>query len=305
MWADLVRYANVENDYGFIYWELGDRMDQHECLSVFEYAERFAEYSAAMKAVDPAIKIIGPTPTRPQRIRWLESLATHPLADPDGLSFQWYQLLEWSDNQNSFAYEVGSMDALLNYNSEAGDGCWLGFGCETGIIDPEELDRIVFRRGIAEAMSDALDGIPGDAETAITEFGAHGSQPENPINGNHVAALWLADMIARWAYNGIDILTFNGLESGSSEKGHATGVLGIDGAGWIDVRPTYYTQWLYANFFGDVMVRSGSSDESQQVVIWASRDSSDSDVLKLNADQPERRSSPDYCQCVWIRAYRR
>lgn len=283
MWADLVLYANVEHDYDFLYWELGDRMDQHECLSVFEYAERFAQYSVAMKAVDPGIKIIGPTPTQPQRIRWLESLSTHPLAQPDALSFQWYQLLDWTDNKNSFAYETGSVDALLNYNTEAGDGCWVGFGCDsdTGEIDPEELDRIVFRRGIAEAMSDALKDIPGNAETAITEFGAHGSQRENPVNGNHIGALWLADMMTRWAYNGIDILIFNGMESGSSEKGHATGVLGIDGFDTIDVRPTYYTQWLYANFFGDTLVSSSTSDESQQVIVWASRDSSDPNVLKL------------------------
>lgn len=285
MWADLVSYTNIENSYNFEYWELGDRIDQNECLSVFEYAERFAEYSQAMKAIDPTIKIIGPTPTQPQRFRWLETLATHPLARPDALTFQWYQLLEWTDNRNAFAYEIGSADALLNYNTEAGDGCWIGFGCDTGSIDSEELDRMSFRRGIAEAMADEvlnrLTDSNEDLETAITEFGVHAAQPENPINGNHIAAIWLADMMARWAYHGLDILTYNGLETGTSGVGHTTGILGIEGSQVIDVRPTYYTQWLYANHFGDVLVESGTSDDDRQVVVWASRDSDDPNKLKL------------------------
>ncbi len=281
MWADLVSYTNIENNYDFRYWELGDKIDQNDCLSVFQYAERFAEYASAMKAVDPNISIIGPSPTQPQRVRWLETLATHPLAQPDALSFQWYQLLEWTDNRYAFAYEIGSADALLNYNTEAGDGCWIGFGCDTGSIDPEELDRISFRRGVVGAMSEALSRIDDDIEVAVTEFGVHGSQPENPINGNHIGAIWLADVIARWAYAGADILAYNSMESGSSGKGHATGVMGIDGANAVDVRPTYYTQWLYANHFGDVLVESSTSDEEQKIVVWASRDSSDPNVLKL------------------------
>ena len=285
MWADLVRYTNIENDYAFRYWEPGDRIDLNNCLSTFEYAERFSVYADALKAVDPTIKIVGPSPSGPQRTQWIDTLSSLQGEDLDVLSFQWYPLTGWSTNTSALEFETGSADALLNYNSAVGFGCWVGWGCNGRTVDSDDISRIRSRRAIAETVSDSVlgsfvDGNP-NGETAITGFGPHAWQPHNPINGNHVGAVWLADMLGRWAYNGLDILTFNGLETGGTGKGDARGVLGIDDTSAFDVRPAYYSQWLYAQHFGDVLVQSSTSDESQEVVVWASRDTSDPNVLKL------------------------
>lgn len=285
MWADLVRYTNIEHDYAFRYWELGDRIDEEECLNAFEYAERFGVYATALREVDPSIRVIGPSATDPDKTQWIDALMSMHGTDLDVLSFQWHQLNAWTTNTSSFEFEIGSPDALLNYNSAVGYGCWVGWGCGTETVKDDDLTRMRYRRGIAESMrTEVLDRFersnPG-GEIAITEFGPIARQPSNPLNGSHLSAIWLADMLGRWAYNGLDILTYNGLESGGTGKGPSTGVLGIDDSDTFDVRPTYFTQWLYAQHFGDVMVQSSTSDALQEVVVWASRDSDNPRILEL------------------------
>ncbi len=57
--ANLVKQLNIDNDYNVKYWELGNENfiwgENYNPSSV--YAERVKEYSQAMKAVDPSIKI--------------------------------------------------------------------------------------------------------------------------------------------------------------------------------------------------------------------------------------------------------
>ncbi|HEY3871211.1 MAG TPA: cellulose binding domain-containing protein [Actinocrinis sp.] len=67
--AGWVQYANVTKNYGVKYWEIGNETygngyygsawesDDHSSLSPTTYANNFLQYSAAMKAVDPTIKI--------------------------------------------------------------------------------------------------------------------------------------------------------------------------------------------------------------------------------------------------------
>ncbi|MBO9554945.1 cellulose binding domain-containing protein [Cellulomonas sp.] len=67
--ADWVRYANVEKKYGVTYWEIGNEIygnghygasweaDDHPAKTPAEYATNLVEFSRAMKAVDPTIKI--------------------------------------------------------------------------------------------------------------------------------------------------------------------------------------------------------------------------------------------------------
>ncbi|HVQ92459.1 MAG TPA: cellulose binding domain-containing protein [Mycobacteriales bacterium] len=67
--ADWVRYANVTKGYGARYWEIGNEIygnghyganweaDNHADKSPTAYANAVVEYAAAMKAVDPSVKI--------------------------------------------------------------------------------------------------------------------------------------------------------------------------------------------------------------------------------------------------------
>jgi Cellulose binding domain/Fibronectin type III domain len=67
--ADWVRYANITKGYGVKYWEIGNELygngyygadwetDNHASKSPAAYANNVLQYAAAMKAVDPSIKI--------------------------------------------------------------------------------------------------------------------------------------------------------------------------------------------------------------------------------------------------------
>ncbi|MEU1124620.1 cellulose binding domain-containing protein [Streptomyces sp. NPDC005899] len=67
--AGWVRYANITKGYGAKYWEIGNEIygnghygsgwehDDHEDKSPREYARQVRAYAAAMKAVDPTVKI--------------------------------------------------------------------------------------------------------------------------------------------------------------------------------------------------------------------------------------------------------
>jgi hypothetical protein len=56
--AAWVKYANVTRDYGVEYWEIGNEMWKGELgFSVSSLASVVSEYSLAMKAIDPTIKI--------------------------------------------------------------------------------------------------------------------------------------------------------------------------------------------------------------------------------------------------------
>ena len=285
MWTDLLRYTNIENDYGFRYWEPGNEIDLAECISRDEYAKRFVEYSKALKAVDPSIMVLGPSVAEPSRTDWYEALTSPQDGGPDVLSFHWYQLTRWNDDPTTFSYQGGSQEALFSHSIAIGESCQSGFGCPGDEIPLRKLDRITNRRGMAEGMKQevfdpARAGSPGML-TAITEIGVHSSRHTLPINGSHVAALWLADMLGRWAYNGLDIMTYFSFEDGADGPGQSRGLVGMDGRTVLDVRPTYITEWLYARHFGDVMVESETNYFDQRVVAWASTDSDDPGSLKL------------------------
>ena len=285
MWADLIRYTNIEHDYDFEYWELGNEIDLAECISRDEYASRFVKYSTALKAVDPTIMVLGPSIAFQHRTDWYDALPSQANGGPDALSFHWYQLTRWNNDPTTFSYQGGSVDALFAHRLVVGESCQAGFGCPGREIPFDHLEQLVNRRALPESMKQqvfdhARSKSPGQL-MALTEFGVHSSRHKEPINGNHLAAVWLADVLGRWAYNGLDILTYFSFEDGSDGAWQARGSIGMDGETVLDVRPTFMTEWLYARHFGDTLVESNTNYYDQQVVAWASTDSNDPGTLKL------------------------
>ncbi|MBI4089286.1 MAG: hypothetical protein HY424_01105, partial [Candidatus Levybacteria bacterium] len=294
LWADMAKYANIEKGYNFKYWELGNEQTLSEaaCVTASEYADRFVSYRALLKAVDPSIKLLGPVPNQPPFTGWYDTLIARAGTSLDVLTWHWYQLTEWTADKTAFAYEGGSVEALLAHDGNVGSVCHDGFGCTSsnpigGNIVSGRLDRWEYRRGIAEAMMNYVKTNyktkNPSMETAITEYGPHAVQHNNPINSNHIAAIWLADTLARWAYNGLDIVTYYSLEDGNDgpNPDNSRGLLGIWDSNKIDVRPIYSTMFMYAQYFGDQMVKSSTSDPDENVVVWASKDSKDVGKLKL------------------------
>ncbi|MBI2049307.1 hypothetical protein HYT32_00090, partial [Candidatus Roizmanbacteria bacterium] len=301
MWADLLRYTNIEKRYGFEYWELGNEQTLDPCgLDAASYAARYASYRVALKAVDPTIKMLGPVAHMPSYPDWEDTLVGTVGNAVDVLTWHWYQLTEWTSDTGSFAYQGGSIEALFAHDGNVGSVCQEGFGCTSsdpqgGNIAPDRLGRWTYRRGIAEAKLRQVNQYRvanPTMETAITEFGPHAVLHEHPINSNHAAAIWLADILARHAYNKTDIITFYSLEDGSNGPSttNSRGLLGTWPDTSLDVRPIYNTMLMYSKYFGDMLVKSSTSDPEQNIVGWASTDSKDPGTLKLMlvnfTDQP-------------------
>ncbi|OHA61943.1 MAG: hypothetical protein A2109_00010 [Candidatus Wildermuthbacteria bacterium GWA1_49_26] len=312
IWADMVKYTNSEKGYNFKYWELGNEIelvpgDQSvaDCFgSGFnltngpaEYARRFAAYSKAMKAIDPTIKIMGPVVHQPYRAEsWFLPTFDGVVANGgnvDVLSWHWYPLNMPSglatDPTSGWTYESGSLAGLLEYNKITGTTC---VGTDAGTFCPGQplpLTMVgslqIYRRQQAEAIMKYITETMRPKypvfETAITEFGVDCCEHEHPINGNHVGAIWLADMLGRFAYNGLDMITYYSLEDGGTGVGQSRGLAGVYDSAAVDIRPAYYTEFMYAQYFGDMMVQSLTDDPDKKVTIWASTDSRDPGKLKL------------------------
>ncbi|MCC6237898.1 MAG: hypothetical protein IT299_10030 [Dehalococcoidia bacterium] len=273
MWADMVRYTNIERGYNFKYWELGNEFDHASDKGVSPelYIERAARYVDAMKAVDPNIQIVGGVPAGAHdgprlgysdEVKSLSDYLTRSarMTTPagrkfDDLSYHWYQqcwktepedLLRWT-------WEGLEEDSWRNAYSR-----------KASVIVPRRVDDELLagtsmRQGITEINFDACnyDGV---------------------LNGNHLNALWASDVIGRLAYNGLDFLTWY---QGYSTQGYAllypdSG----DNPSRLFLRPSYYAFFMYEQYFGDVMVESHSFDPTA-VSIWASRDTNDPGKIKL------------------------
>lgn len=284
MWADMLHYANVEHDYGFKYWELGNEIDletsqgKETGMDAATYQERARQYAEALRAVDPGIVIVGGVPAAAHDIvgsSWAEG--THAMsryleaavaAGTDSLSYHWYQGCN----------AVGDPGALTVWDWQLEPG-------SDGIADPYENWRHMYSRIWSQIGPERVQNevIPAGSSMpqGITElnFDAcdHGVAPQN---SNQINAVWMADVLGRLAYNSLDFVTwYTGY--GNQGQGYPLAFSIEDYyPDTVYLRPSYYTLFLYGNYFGDQLVASASANE-EAVSIWASTDSADPDRLKL------------------------
>jgi len=55
--AEWVRYSNITRKYNVKYWQLGNEVEHTKEITMAEYVEIYGKMAAAMKAVDPTIKV--------------------------------------------------------------------------------------------------------------------------------------------------------------------------------------------------------------------------------------------------------
>ncbi len=282
MWADLLHYANVERGYGFKYWELGNELDLEysqdspAALDADTYRSRVERYAEVLRSVDPSIVIVGGVASSGHDIvgaNWAEGTSAMSRYLPaaveggaDSLSYHWYQSCWASD-------EPGGM-TVWAWDLKPGDD---------KISDPNENWRHTFSRIWSQIGPERVQNevIPSGSSLTqgITElnFDAcnHGASPHN---SNHLNAVWMADILGRLAYHGTDYVTwYQGY--GNDWQGYPA-IASPDDGGSIFLRPSYYTLFLYANYFGDSLVASSSADD-EAISIWAATDSADPNVLTL------------------------
>jgi lysophospholipase L1-like esterase len=265
MWADMVKYANVEKKYGFKYWELGNENDlgSHQ-LTPQEYASRTLAYTRAMKAVDPSIQIVAGVPSLsssgPEGISTYlyETVNAFRNANVklDVLSYHWYQ-----------TYFVQNINAALRYRNPEDGG-------------QDNVFATLYGRRYADTMPANTRRLVlnGDESTkiSITELNVESSDYGNNVNKNHFSALWFSDILGRNAYAGADQqfiwLGYSMYEYGSIEH---------DGSGNLTrVRSPFYPFVMYSKYFGDRLVESSSPDNNR-LSVWGSVKQGDNNTLYM------------------------
>lgn len=273
MWADMVKYVNIEKGYNFKYWELGNEFDIDTQLNITPeiYASRVKTYIDALKDIDPSIHIIAGVPgsaADAPRQGYSDSITdlSHYLTlsgqtisakgrKIDALSYHWYQTCNSSSADDLLLYSFSGVPT--NSWRNAYSRIW-------SQIAPSRVNNEIIGTNTMEQ--------------GITEINFDACNYENTMNGNQLGALWASDVIGRLAYNGLDFLTWY---EGYGGQGYSTIYSDNSAAPTrLFVRPTFYAFYMYNKYFGDQIVNSHSYDDSA-ISIWASTDSKDQGKLKL------------------------
>lgn len=272
--ADLVRYVNVEKDYGVRWWQIGNEPDMPGAFrSPSEYARTFLRFERAMRDVDPSIQLVGGELMTGAHIigsngaeDWLTPILRRAGEQMDAISWHYYPLDSKQTNPNSpAAPNVGNL-----LQERAGD--WRPAG-------------LAFADEVFPALHRARGTYAPGAEMWVTEFG------EDPSNGGlgslsatHASALWTAEVLGRFAAHGADAMAKFVFKSG---KDHNFTLLDADNA----PRPSYYVYWLYANEFGNRMVNVTSDQKALVNGHAALREDGRLSVLLVNKDTAPHEAS--------------
>jgi len=278
MWADLVKYANVEHTYDFKYWELSNELSLDNnwqwCLgkateteAVQEYANRFLAYRTALLAVDPTLKFMGPVTHQP-----------------------WWLSAVWQETPTGGLPYSNWLPPLVDTAAKSGRILDVASWHRYPMWDPLSLSYVrtrLFDIGVRKNMvNDVMAEVhrllqvynSQGTQTAITELNTHVND-NIATNSNHIGALWMLDILPRYAYNGLDMNIWYDLEDSTyfelvTNNGGNTPTQ-------IFARPTYYGMLMLSRYFGDQMVESSTSDSAEQFVVWATRDTADPAKLKM------------------------
>ncbi|MBN2084898.1 MAG: hypothetical protein JW748_06695 [Anaerolineales bacterium] len=263
--AELVRYTNLEKQYGVAYWSIGNEPSIFTLLGQTdeEYTiERFnREWRAiarAMKAADPAIRLIGP-----EIHQWNESESTTP-KDSSGRDWMTEFL-----KANGDLVDVVSVHRYPMYSPNS----------PVTVADLRANTRRWARE--IEYLREVIRGTLGrDLPIAFTEVN---SDPSNAIlkaasPDSFYNAIWYADVLGQLM--NADVFMVNQWVISQRSGGLAL----ISGT---EVRPTFYVFPLYKNFGSEqVYAASGVAD----VDIFASKRADGAlTLMVINLSDGERR----------------
>ncbi|GIW59941.1 MAG: hypothetical protein KatS3mg087_1007 [Patescibacteria group bacterium] len=288
MWADLVRLAKERVWTTFKYYELSNENDCCEkSVTSTMFWQRARDYSRAMKAVDPKIKVIGPAPAVPSE-NWNGETGLMPtisnyinpffasqraglsqsevVSTLDAATWHWYQQALGYDQK--LIWNQIQKYAINGYAKE---------GREFAEKFPRHLDQ------------NALTGPYSNIQQGVTEVNIESTHHYRPYSGSYLAALWFTDRLPALAASGVDFTTAYAGYGGDNAYSITHPIFG--GGGGARVRPTFSAFALLANFFGDTIVSSTYTDK-ENLGVWASRKSNEPNKLYVMVTnfQPQTKS---------------
>jgi len=251
MAAEWVRWANKKMGYNVKYWEIGNELEgswelgntrpDGSKMNAKKYAAIFLKFAKAMKAVDPSIKIGGPTSAN-DSITYVEELIKSAGDEIDFISFHTYPVdarmhdpVKMLDESARFSKATKKIRSWLHQ------------------YQPKRADQI---------------------EIGITEW--HVQVHEGVNTGNLLSGVWSTRFIGEMFKNKIDFANQWDTFSTSDHGGH--GLFPSDSL--THPRAAYWALWLWANHMRDQLVES-QIDGSNRLVAFATTDSKTPDKLSL------------------------
>lgn len=251
--AEWVRWANIENDYDVKYWEIGNELNgsweaghirpDGSKMTAEKYVEIYVAFAKAMKAVDPSIKIGGPSCDVRHHEDYFEPLLRLAGEHVDFLTLHYYSL------RSSLAPESELFDGLSTLTPFM-----------------TRIDELV-----AKYQPDRKDEI----EVSVTEWNS--KLPKDQDAYRLFNGLWFSAWIGQMMQLGVDSATVWDMFSGR-DNGH--GMLVKCGDDYV---PTgrYWAFWLWSHYMADTMVKTAVT-EDPDVHVYSTRDKSTLYVMMMN-----------------------
>lgn len=233
--AELVRYTNIEKEYGVKYWAIGNEPTLFDDYTTEQHNRDWRAIAEAMLEVDPDIILMGPDPHQYNGMVMPDTL------DPEGRDFVREFLIANGDlidilsvHRYPFPANAGNPVTTIDELREN--------ATEWDIILPT-----------LQTMAQELTG-RDDIKVAMTEASSHWS---NNIRGeatpdSHFSAIWWSDVLGQLIHDQAFIVGYFDFQS-------------ADRGGWglldrFEVRPTYYVYQLYQQWGTELVFSETSVD---------------------------------------------
>jgi hypothetical protein len=240
--AELLRYANIENDYNIRYWYIGNEPSLFDNYTTVLHNQQWRAIAEAMLEVDPDIILIGPD------VHQYYGDPALNLRDPEGR--------EWVDEFLMANGDLVDIVSIHRYPFPVSTQRLTTIDELRG--NPVEWERII------PYLRERIQTLTGrDIPIAVTEVNSHwsGQVFAEASPDSHYNAIWYADVFGRLLRQQVALIAYFELQTPTSRGGW--GLLGS-----YEVHPTYYTYQLYQRF-GQTMLASQSSDDL--VTVYAAR----------------------------------
>lgn len=262
--AEIVRYTNLEKEYGVTYWSIGNEpslygplQDEPEWDTIY-FNEQWRQFAEAMLAVDPNIQILGPN---------IHQISADPAGRPkDDAGRDWLSEFLIANGDlvdvvtfHRYPFPQSNLQPVPTFD-ELRD-------------NSREWDTIIpaVRQTVREITGEDKPLGVMEINSNYTDVSGFDTSPDSYFN-----AVWWADVLGRLINQRVDMVTHFALQNRTS----GWGMLGR-----TEARPTYYVYQLYQRF-GNELLFSQSDDPYVSVVAARRGDGTITVMLTNLTDEP-------------------